>query len=216
MYHLRSSWIPAFFVDSPLYGLMRTTSRYFITKEMVQFPAVVSFLFALGFYEQKNRYGEKNEAIEKLAMEASIILDSCVHMLRNNEPKLSVFVNKMKAIKSDLEAELPIVPTRTVSDFVQEFMGVKKPDKVKVKNPTGVRPKGREKQKRIKSGREISMKKSNKKKNGCGVCGSTAHNRRTCPRKNDVDVLYPAVVVPGGSDHVVVGLRDGTSGSVSV
>ncbi|GKB67410.1 hypothetical protein Tco_0928822, partial [Tanacetum coccineum] len=37
---------------------------------------------------------------------------------------------KMKAIKSDLEAELPIVPTRIVSDFVQEFMGVKKPDKV--------------------------------------------------------------------------------------
>ncbi|GKD07162.1 hypothetical protein Tco_1186847, partial [Tanacetum coccineum] len=45
------------------------------------------------------------------------------------------------------------------SDFVQEFMGVKKPDKVKVKNPTGVRPKGRGKQKRIESGREISMKK---------------------------------------------------------
>ncbi|GKB84269.1 hypothetical protein Tco_0956541 [Tanacetum coccineum] len=48
----------------------------------------------------------------------------------------------MKAIKSELEAELPIVPTRIVSDFVQEFMGVKKPDKVKVKNPTGVRPQG--------------------------------------------------------------------------
>ncbi|GJS50774.1 hypothetical protein Tco_0624136 [Tanacetum coccineum] len=86
---------------------------------------------------KKNRYSEKNEAIEKLAMEASIILDSCVKMT----------------------------------------------NKVKVKNPTGVRPKGREKQKRIKSGREISMKK---------------------------------IVVPGGSDHVVVGLRDGTSGSVSV
>ncbi|GKE52880.1 hypothetical protein Tco_1488036, partial [Tanacetum coccineum] len=128
-------------------------------------------------------YGEKNEAIEKLAMEASVILDSCVHMLRNNEPKLSVFVNKMKAIKSDLEVELPIVPTRIISDFVQEFMGVKKPDKVKVKNLTGVRPKGREKQKCIKNGREISMKK---------------------------------IVVPGGSDHVDGGLRDGASGSVSV
>nr|GEU33419.1 protein FAR1-related sequence 5 [Tanacetum cinerariifolium] len=89
------------------------------------------------FEEQKNRYGEKNEAIKKLAMEASIILDSCVYMLRNNEPKLYVFVNKMKLIKSELEAELPIVPTRTVFDFVQEFMGVKKPDKVKVKNLTG-------------------------------------------------------------------------------
>ncbi|GKC67417.1 putative reverse transcriptase domain-containing protein [Tanacetum coccineum] len=73
-----------------------------------------------------NRYGEKNEAIEKLAIEASIILDSCVHMLRNNKPKLSVFLNKMKAMKSELEAELPIVPTRTISDFVQEFMSVKK------------------------------------------------------------------------------------------
>ncbi|GKC63239.1 hypothetical protein Tco_1095837 [Tanacetum coccineum] len=138
------------------------------------------------FEEQKNRYGEKNEAIEKLAMEASIILDSCVHMLRNNEPKLSVFVNKMKAIKSELEAELPIVPTRIVSDFVQEFIGVKKPDKVKVKNPTGVRPHGSEKQK------------------------------RTCPGKNNVDVLYLAIVVPGGSDYVDGGLRDGASGSVSV
>ncbi|GJU42010.1 retrovirus-related pol polyprotein from transposon TNT 1-94 [Tanacetum coccineum] len=137
------------------------------------------------FEEQKNRYGEKNEAIEKLAMEASIILDSCVHMLRNNEPKLSVFINKMIAIKSELEAKLPIVPTRIVSDFVQEFMGVKKPDKVKVKNPTGVRPQGCEKQKRIK-------------------------------RKNNVDVLYLAIVVPGGSDYVDGGLRDGASGSVSV
>ncbi|GKE71495.1 hypothetical protein Tco_1529567 [Tanacetum coccineum] len=119
-------------------------------------------------------------------------------------------------------------------------MGVKKPDKVKVKNPTCVRPKGREKQKRIKSEREISrkkrMRKTNKKNNGCGVCGSTDHNRRTCPQKNDVDVLYhavvvfggsdhvdgvlrdgpSAVVVPGGSDHVEGGLRRGASGSVSV
>ncbi|GKA07982.1 RNA-directed DNA polymerase, eukaryota [Tanacetum coccineum] len=101
--------------------------------------------FKVSLRNKKNRYGEKNEAIEKLAMEVSIILDSCVHMLSNNEPKLSVFVNKMKAIKSELEAELPIVPTRTVSDFVQEFMGVKKPHKVKLKNPTCVRPKGREK-----------------------------------------------------------------------
>nr|GEX66236.1 bulb-type lectin domain-containing protein [Tanacetum cinerariifolium] len=57
---------------------------------------------------------------------------------------------QMKAIKSEQEAELPIVPTHTVFDFVQEFMGVKKPHKVKVKNPTCVRTKGREKQKRIK------------------------------------------------------------------
>ncbi|GKD95969.1 hypothetical protein Tco_1379866 [Tanacetum coccineum] len=109
----------------------------------------------------------------------------------------------MKAIKSDLEAELPIVPTRTVSDFVQEFIGVKKPDKVKVKNPTGVRPKGREKQKRIKSGREISMKK-------IVVPGGSDHV------DGGLRDGASEVVVHGGSDHVDGRLRDGASGSVSV
>ncbi|GJW76243.1 RNA-directed DNA polymerase, eukaryota [Tanacetum coccineum] len=304
MYRLRSSWIPAFFVDSPLCGLMRTTSRsesensffsYFLssgatlvkfmlcyksamerqrqTQEKLDHQSFDSFpnlltplpiedhaskvytrsLFIrvqkeivagswlcsitgmssdegctvctidkdkvkpVGFpKEQKNRYGEKNEAIEKLSMEASIILDSCVHMLRNNEPKLSVFVSQMKEIKSKLEAELPIVPNRTVSDFVEEFMGVKKPNQVKVRNPTGVKPKGREKGKRIKSGREISMKKSNKKKSGCGICGSTSHNRRTCPGKDNPDALYPAVLVSGGNDHADGGSLDGSSESGSV
>ncbi|GKE16707.1 hypothetical protein Tco_1424284 [Tanacetum coccineum] len=109
----------------------------------------------------------------------------------------------MKAIKSDLKAELPNVSTRTVSDFVQEFMGVKKSDKVKVKNPTGVKPKGREKQKRIKSGRKISMKK-------IVVPGGSDHV--------DGGLLDgpSAVVVPGESDHVDGGLRGDASGSFSV
>ncbi|GJZ30745.1 RNA-directed DNA polymerase, eukaryota [Tanacetum coccineum] len=253
MYRLRSSWIPAFFVDSPLCGLMRTTSSSDegckvctideVKVKPVGFPEVIEkentsknvdeeinlhqqhtgYYKALDqgfdhteFEQQKNRYGEKNEAIEKLSMEASIILDSCVHMLRNNEPKLSVFVSQMKEIKSKLEAELPIVPNRTVSDFVEEFIGVKKPNQVKVRNPTGVNPKGREKGKRIKSGREISMKKSNKKKSGCGICGSTSHNRRTCPGKDNPDALYPTVLVSDGNDHADGGSRDGSSGSGSV
>ncbi|GJV46738.1 FAR1-related sequence 5-like protein, partial [Tanacetum coccineum] len=200
MYRLRSSWVPAFFVDSPLCGLMRTTSSLFIRvqKEIVAgswlcsitgmssdegctvctideekikpvgLPEVIdkestseNVEEEINLNQKVTRHYKKNEAIEKLAMEASIILDSCVHMAEFDQ----------------------LFNPATLSDFVQEFMGLKKPDKVKVKNPTGVRPKGREKQKRIKSGREISMKK---------------------------------IVVPGGSDHVVGGLRDGTSGSVSV
>nr|GEZ58845.1 hypothetical protein [Tanacetum cinerariifolium] len=269
MYHLRSSWVLAFFVDYPLCGLMRTTSRQRHTQEKLDYQSFDSFPALLtplhieehaakvytrslfirvqnvtvaGFWlcsitgmssdgkytvciideekikpvglpevidketrsclphrsnrrendlqvtvksneeklyilrrwtkdlippdlrNKKNRYGEKNEALEKLAMKASLILDSCVNMLRNNKPKFYVFVNNMKAIKSKLETELPIVPTRTVSDFIQEFIGVKKLDKVKMKNPACVRPKGHKKQKRIK------------------------------------------IVVPGGSDHVDGGL----------
>ncbi|GKB99334.1 hypothetical protein Tco_0985471 [Tanacetum coccineum] len=107
----------------------------------------------------------------------------------------------MKAIKSELEAELPIVPTRTVFDFVQEFMGVKKLDRIKVKNTTGVRPKGREKQKRIKSGREISMKK-------IVVPGGSDHV------DGGLQDGASAVVVHSSNDHVDGGLRDSASGSV--
>ncbi|GJT41164.1 FAR1-related sequence 5-like protein [Tanacetum coccineum] len=268
MYRLRSSWIPAFFVDSPLCGLMRTTSRsesensflsYFLsfgatlvkfmlcyestmerqrqTQEKLDHRSFDSFpnlLTPLPIEDHASKVYTRSlfirvqkeivagswlcsiTIIEKLSMEASIILDSCVHMLRNNEPKLSVFVSQMKEIKSKLEAELPIVPNRIVSDFVEEFMGVKKPNQVKVRNPTGVKPKGREKGKRIKSGREISMKKSNKKKSGCGICGSTSHNRRTCPGKDNHDALYPAVLVSGSNDHADGGSRDGSFGSGSV
>ncbi|GKE73387.1 hypothetical protein Tco_1535428 [Tanacetum coccineum] len=76
-------------------------------------------------------------------------------------------VRRMKQLRS-LQWRLLsyLIHVYIFSDFVQEFMGVKKPDKAKVKNPTGVRPKG--------------------------------------------------LVVPGGSDHVVGGLRVDTSGSVSV
>ncbi|GJR69416.1 FAR1-related sequence 5-like protein [Tanacetum coccineum] len=129
MCRLRSLWVLAFFVDSPLCGFMRTTSR------------------------------------------------PCKFTLNK---KKEVYENR---------------------------------DKVKVKNPSRCSQRTVRTKKRIKSGREISMKKSmrktNKKKNGCGVCGSTDHNRRTCPQKNDVDALNPAVVVPGGSNHVDGGLRDG-------
>ncbi|GKA92530.1 hypothetical protein Tco_0814455, partial [Tanacetum coccineum] len=70
-----------------------------------------------------------------------------------------------------------------------------------------VRTKGREKQKRIKSGREISMKKSMRK---IVVLGGSDHVDGGLRDGASV------VVVPGGSDHVDGGLRDGASGSVSV
>nr|GEX18047.1 hypothetical protein [Tanacetum cinerariifolium] len=224
MYRLRSSWILAFFVDSPLCGLLRTTSRsksensffsYFTssgstlvkfmlcyesamerqrhTQEKLDhqpfdsFPTLLTPLpieehvakvythnlfirvqkeiiawswlclitnMSLGegctvciIDEEKVKLVGLPELIDKESTsknvkEEIICIKKLQDITRNNEPKLSVFVNKMKAIKSKLKAELPIVLTRTVSNFVQEFMGVMKPDKVKVKNPTGVRPKG--------------------------------------------------------------------------
>ncbi|GKA22535.1 FAR1-related sequence 5-like protein [Tanacetum coccineum] len=43
MYRLRSSWIPSFFIDSPLCGLMRTTSRQRHTQEKLDHQSFDSF-----------------------------------------------------------------------------------------------------------------------------------------------------------------------------
>nr|GEV39269.1 hypothetical protein [Tanacetum cinerariifolium] len=186
-----------------------STSENVKEEEINLHQKVIIICFDNLYEGTKNRYGGKNEGIETLAIEASIIVDSCVHMLSTNEPKFTSLVNKMKALKAEVEADLPIVPTRTVLEIVQEFMGVKKPVKINVKNPSGVKTKGREKEKRIKSGREISIGKRNKKKNGCGIYGSTDHSGCTCPGKGNADVLYSVGVVSGGGDHVYGGSRDG-------
>nr|GEW28334.1 hypothetical protein [Tanacetum cinerariifolium] len=181
MYRLRPSWVPAFFVDSPLCGLMRTTSSLFI------------------------RVQKKIVAWSWLCSITGMSSDEGCTVCIIDEEKI-----KHVGLPEVIDKESTSENVEEKINLHQKVTGHYKPDKVKVKNSTGVRLNEREKQKRIKSGREISMKKSvikrNKKLNGYGVCGSTSHNRRTCPRKNDVDVLYPAVAVPGGSDHVDGGL----------
>lgn len=154
-----------------------------------------------GLRRKKNRYGEKNENISTLFVQATSLVDDCCQILRNHEPKLSDFVDKLKALKSEFEADIPSVPRTKVSDVVLDFMGVKKPKKVKVRNPTRTNKKG-DKNKvdkhRIKSGREQSFEKSKKRQAGCGICGLSDHNRRTCPNKQKVADLYRISAGVGG------------------
>ena len=136
---------------------------------------------------QKARYGQQNEEIEKLAIEASSLVEACVSLMIENQPKLTSFVGKLRKLKSDFESELPKVPPRTVAQMVHQFMGVKKPTKKNVNNPSRASNKGYMKD-RIKSGREIALEENNKKKKGCGICGLTDHNRRTCPKRSGASV----------------------------
>ena len=132
---------------------------------------------------QKARYGQENEEIEKLAIEASSLVESCVSMMIENQPKLTSFVGKLRKLKSEVESDMPKVPSRTVSQMVHQFLGVQKPKKKVVKNPSKASNKGYMKD-RIKGGREIALEESKKQKKGCGICGSKDHNRRTCPQRS--------------------------------
>ena len=150
---------------------------------------------------KKNRYGEKNENVSNLVVQATSLVDDCCQILRNDESRLSGFVDKLKALKSEFEADVPSLPRTKVSDVVQEFMGIQKPDQLSVKNPSVTKKKG-DKNKvnkdRIKGGREQSFKENKKRKPaGCGICGLSDHNRRTCPNKEKVAALYGGAA--GGS-----------------
>ncbi|GJS66071.1 hypothetical protein Tco_0680635 [Tanacetum coccineum] len=142
--------------------------------------------------------------------------DVCVIDEEKPKPKhvaTSEVIDK-ESTSENVEEEEINLHQKVTGQYKVIMICVKKPNKVNVKNPSGVKIKGHEKEKRIKGGRELSMVKCNKKKNGCGICKSTNHNRRTCPWKGNANVLYSVGVVSGSRDHGDGGSRDSGLGSV--
>ena len=132
---------------------------------------------------KRNRYGEKNEIVENYANEASSIVDHCIHMLSKDEARLSSFVEKLRLLKIDVEADCPNPPSKNKADNLEELVGVPKPAEKTINNPALGNPKGRKKM-RIKGGKEQALEKNSKNRNACSLCGETdGHNRRTCPKK---------------------------------
>ncbi|GJZ13702.1 FAR1-related sequence 5-like protein, partial [Tanacetum coccineum] len=214
MFNIRSTWIPTYFIDSPLCGLMRTTSRHVQERmdhktidtvpklktllkiehhasnvytrslfELVQKEIVVGlFHFQIDLkclvegsevciikespyvYEmpnkkkkkrqsvdkgndkaeendkvdlnlpthfslrnKRNRYGEKNVVVENYANEATFIVDHCVHLLSKDEPRLGAFVEKLKSLKKEVEADCPNPPSKNKTDNLEQLVGVPKP-----------------------------------------------------------------------------------------
>ncbi|PWA43522.1 protein FAR1-RELATED SEQUENCE 5 [Artemisia annua] len=131
---------------------------------------------------KRNIYGEKNEIVENYANEASSIVDYCVHMLSKDEPRLSSFVEKLRLLKIDVEADCPNPPSKNKADNLEELVGVPKPDEKTINNPALGNPKGRKKL-RIKGGKKQALDKNSKNRNACSLCGEIdGHNRRTCPK----------------------------------
>ncbi|GJY58661.1 protein FAR1-related sequence 5 [Tanacetum coccineum] len=140
---------------------------------------------------KRNRYGKKNVVVENYANEATSIVDHCVHLLSKDEPRLGAFVEKLKSLKKEVEADCPNPPSKNKTDNLEQLVGVPKPPAVDVNNPTVGSTKGRKKL-RIKGGKEKAIEKSLKGRNSCSLCGGTDHNKRTCPRRFE------------GQDEVVV------------
>ena len=85
---------------------------------------------------KRNRYGEKNVVVENFANEATSIVDHCVHLLSKDETRLGAFVEKLKSLKKDVEADCPNPPSKNKTDILEQLVGVPKPAVIDVNNPT--------------------------------------------------------------------------------
>ncbi|GJT47934.1 protein FAR1-related sequence 5 [Tanacetum coccineum] len=112
MFNIRSTWIPAYFIDSPLCGLMRTTSRCCGTYEMNANVEMIPQQYILSRWtkilpitycslEQKKHYGGRMCVVENYGNEATSIVDHC-----------------------------------NTTDNLEQLVGVLKPPVVDVNNPT--------------------------------------------------------------------------------
>nr|GEW75451.1 protein FAR1-related sequence 5-like [Tanacetum cinerariifolium] len=137
---------------------------------------------------KRNRYGEKNVVFENFANEETSIVDYCVHLLSKYEPRLGAFVEKLKSLKKDVEADCLNPPSKNKTDNLEQLVRVSKPPVVEVNNPTLGSTKGQKKL-RIKEGKEKAIEKSLKGRNSCSLCSGTDHNKRTCPGE-ELDFIF--------------------------
>ncbi|GJZ76772.1 protein FAR1-related sequence 5, partial [Tanacetum coccineum] len=70
---------------------------------------------------KRNRYGKKNVVVENFANEATLIVDHYVHLLSKDEPRLGAFVEKLKSLKKDVEADFPNPPSKNKIDNLEQL-----------------------------------------------------------------------------------------------
>ncbi|GJV83675.1 zinc finger, SWIM-type containing protein [Tanacetum coccineum] len=130
-----------------------------------------------------NRYGEKDEAIEKLTNEANYVVDECLFLLRKDEEQLKQFVEKLENIKKEIQVKLPNPPSQKTGDVIEDIYAIKKPNQNLVNNPQKASNKGGRRGERRKSRREIAMKAKAKRARKCGYCAeiTNKHTKTTCP-----------------------------------
>nr|XP_043633011.1 protein FAR1-RELATED SEQUENCE 5-like [Erigeron canadensis] len=131
----------------------------------------------------RNRFDNGNVGTQKLVAEASSVFEDCLHLVVNDDEKLKEFLEKVKSLKSEVEADMANEPPKKKNEVISRMMGVEKPDSNEIKNPPVGVYKGCGTVNRIMGGKEKGIKESNKRKRKCTTCGDTNHNSRTCGKK---------------------------------
>ncbi|PWA62533.1 FAR1 DNA binding domain-containing protein [Artemisia annua] len=99
--------------------------------------------------------------LKGLQNEATSVVDECLFRLGDNVEKMGDFVEKLKKLRTEVEAEVPNHPSIEMGDVSGEHYTILKPNKKTVNNPTKVGNKGniteKERNKRRKSEKDKAL-----------------------------------------------------------
>ncbi|GKC76730.1 FAR1-related sequence 5-like protein, partial [Tanacetum coccineum] len=96
MFNLREIWIPAYFIDSLLFGLMRTTSRS----------------------ESKNSFFKSFTNPGATLVSFMMSYESAMEWKSKDEVKMGAFVEKLKVLMEEVKADVPNSPSRNIGDVI--------------------------------------------------------------------------------------------------
>nr|XP_043633685.1 putative protein FAR1-RELATED SEQUENCE 10 [Erigeron canadensis] len=126
--------------------------------------------------------GGSSEECERMGNELHFLVDVCVDILQKDEEKLSHFVEKVRALKDEIEVAHSNSRSKDHDEAIERFLGVTKPSNNDVQNPPVLPYKGCGNDSRLKSLKEKVTEKYLKPKRKCGTLTSD-HDARNCEKK---------------------------------
>ncbi|WOH00390.1 hypothetical protein DCAR_0519749 [Daucus carota subsp. sativus] len=205
---MRESWIPAYFRDKPMYGLIRTTSRsesenFFFSQFHQSGSTLSEFYIRFESAMDKQRNETKNlnhvDSSAKPATISTLFLEDDAAELYTREifykiqeeilAAPGIDLVKLKQISTTVkELHVSFVndgASFNKKDFLGNLIGNKPVGEITIHPPVQCKNKGSG-LKRLLSEREKAIKQVEKKKRKCKLCGSTVHDQRTCPKKKKI------------------------------
>nr|XP_043635986.1 protein FAR1-RELATED SEQUENCE 6-like [Erigeron canadensis] len=106
---------------------------------------------------RRNRFNNANMGTQKLVTDVTSLVEDCLHLLVNDEKKLTEFLEKMKDLKKKVEDEIPKQPSKKKNDVIEKMTGVPKPNTNRIKNPPVSSYKGCFRDKRLMGGKKRGL-----------------------------------------------------------
>ncbi|WOG86491.1 hypothetical protein DCAR_0414588 [Daucus carota subsp. sativus] len=215
MYDMRESWIPAYFRDKPMYGLIRTTSRsesenFFFSHFHQSGSSLCQFYIRFESAMDKQRSETKRLNHEcrsgKPALVSKLYLEDDASELYTRSVFYKVQeeilaarddmriqtgndLDKLKQVNKSIQglnSELGDASGGfTKQDFMANLIGKRPTGDISIQPPLQCKNKGSG-LKRIVGEREKAINQAKKKARKCKLCSSTFHDQRTCPAKKKV------------------------------